>query len=217
MSYIGDFYSRPNAPTRRCARCGRRTQPPACWRGFLRCGHCAGAADEPTNDLDIDTLELLRELLQNYAGTVVPGQPRPAFSGQRRHQHDCWEGDPEFGGRTGLWREYEGGYEDWKQQRERSRVQPVAAGAARAEPRRRRALNGGQQKQAQLQEQRELDRAAGADRSARSRTDADRRSPCQRRYLYQRAAAGARCCGPARCDRSRVDASLERCGALTAR
>jgi ATP-binding cassette subfamily F protein uup len=39
----------------------------------------------------------------------------------------AWEGDPEFGGREGLWREYEGGYEDWKQQRERGRVLAAAA------------------------------------------------------------------------------------------
>jgi len=39
----------------------------------------------------------------------------------------AWEGDPAFGGRPGLWREYEGGYEDWKRQRERARVAPPAA------------------------------------------------------------------------------------------
>jgi ATP-binding cassette subfamily F protein uup len=38
----------------------------------------------------------------------------------------AWEGDPAFGGRPGLWREYEGGYEDWKRQRERARVAPPA-------------------------------------------------------------------------------------------
>jgi ABC-type molybdenum transport system ATPase subunit/photorepair protein PhrA len=38
--------------------------------------------DEPTNDLDIDTLELLEELLEEY-GDGVPGQPRPHVPGQR--------------------------------------------------------------------------------------------------------------------------------------
>jgi ATP-binding cassette subfamily F protein uup len=42
----------------------------------------------------------------------------------------AWEGDPAFGGRPGLWREYEGGYEDWLLQRERSRVAAGAAAAA---------------------------------------------------------------------------------------
>ncbi|HEX6722309.1 MAG TPA: ABC transporter ATP-binding protein, partial [Burkholderiaceae bacterium] len=43
-----------------------------------------------------------------------------------------WEGDPAFGGRPGLWREYEGGYEDWKLQRERARVLAEAAAPAPA-------------------------------------------------------------------------------------
>jgi ATP-binding cassette subfamily F protein uup len=34
----------------------------------------------------------------------------------------AWEGDPEFGGKDGLWREYEGGITDWLTQRERARV-----------------------------------------------------------------------------------------------
>ena len=33
--------------------------------------------DEPTNDLDLETLDLLQELLADYAGTVLRGQPRP--------------------------------------------------------------------------------------------------------------------------------------------
>jgi ATP-binding cassette subfamily F protein uup len=40
------------------------------------------------------------------------------------------EGDPAFGGRPGLWREYEGGYEDWKLQR--SRAQALAEATAPA-------------------------------------------------------------------------------------
>jgi ATP-binding cassette subfamily F protein uup len=98
--------------------------------------------DEPTNDLDIDTLDLLEELLQGYAGTVF------LVSHDRRFLDDvvtstiAWEGDPAFGGRPGLWREYEGGYSDWKQQRARSRVNvaatavpPAAAPAAAPKPR----------------------------------------------------------------------------------
>lgn len=40
-----------------------------CWRGCSR-GQRTCWCDEPTNDLDIDTLELLEDLLQNYEGTV---------------------------------------------------------------------------------------------------------------------------------------------------
>ncbi len=42
----------------------------------------------------------------------------------------AWEGDPVFGGRPGLWREYEGGYEDWKVQRARGKVLAASAAAA---------------------------------------------------------------------------------------
>ncbi|MFM7506351.1 MAG: ABC transporter ATP-binding protein, partial [Rubrivivax sp.] len=86
--------------------------------------------DEPTNDLDIDTLDLLEELLQGYAGTVF------LVSHDRRVLDNvvtstiAWEGDPAYGGRPGLWREYEGGYEDWKRQRERARVAPPAPAPA---------------------------------------------------------------------------------------
>jgi ATP-binding cassette subfamily F protein uup len=46
----------------------------------------------------------------------------------------AWEGDPVFGGRPGLWREYEGGYEDWKLQRSRAQALAVAAAPAPAAP-----------------------------------------------------------------------------------
>jgi ATP-binding cassette subfamily F protein uup len=41
----------------------------------------------------------------------------------------AWEGDPAFGGRPGLWREYEGGHAVWKEQRERARVSVAPAPA----------------------------------------------------------------------------------------
>ena len=43
--------------------------------------------DEPTNDLDIETLELLEELLLDYPGTLLAGEPRPRVPQQRGHQH----------------------------------------------------------------------------------------------------------------------------------
>jgi ATP-binding cassette subfamily F protein uup len=46
----------------------------------------------------------------------------------------AWEGDPAYGGRPGLWREYEGGITDWLTQRERSRVDVVAAPAPQTAP-----------------------------------------------------------------------------------
>jgi ABC transport system ATP-binding/permease protein len=95
--------------------------------------------DEPTNDLDIDTLDLLEELLQGYGGTVFLVSHDRRFLDNVVTSTIAWEGDPDFGGRPGLWREYEGGYEDWKLQRERTRqalaaAAPVVATARAAEP-----------------------------------------------------------------------------------
>ena len=86
--------------------------------------------DEPTNDLDIDTLELLEELLQSYPGTVFLVSHDRRFLDNVVTSTIAWEGDPAFGGRTGFWREYEGGYEDWKLQRERTRQALAAAAPA---------------------------------------------------------------------------------------
>jgi len=68
--------------------------------------------DEPTNDLDIDTLELLEQLLQDYKGTVFLVSHDRAFLDNVVTSIIAYEGD-------GSWREYEGGYEDWKIQKQR--------------------------------------------------------------------------------------------------
>ncbi len=74
--------------------------------------------DEPTNDLDIDTLELLEELLQSYAGTVFLVSHDRRFLDNVVTSTIVWEGDEV----PGRWREYEGGFEDWKMQRDRARA-----------------------------------------------------------------------------------------------
>ena len=86
--------------------------------------------DEPTNDLDVETLELLEELLQGYSGTVFLVSHDRRFLDHVVTSTIAWDGDPEFSGRPGRWREYEGGYEDWKRQRERARVVVPAAASA---------------------------------------------------------------------------------------
>jgi ATP-binding cassette subfamily F protein uup len=73
--------------------------------------------DEPTNDLDIDTLELLEELLEDYKGTVFLVSHDRTFLDNVVTQVIVAEGD-------GMWREYIGGYTDW----ERVRAQPQAGG-----------------------------------------------------------------------------------------
>jgi ABC transport system ATP-binding/permease protein len=72
--------------------------------------------DEPTNDLDIDTLELLEELLQNYPGTVFLVSHDRRFLDNVVTSTIAWEGQEI----PGFWREYEGGYEDWKLQQARA-------------------------------------------------------------------------------------------------
>ncbi len=88
--------------------------------------------DEPTNDLDIDTLELLEDLLQQYQGTVFLVSHDRRFLDNVVTSTIAWEGDPAFGGKPGLWREYEGGYEDWKVQRARAKRAAASAPAAAA-------------------------------------------------------------------------------------
>lgn len=63
--------------------------------------------DEPTNDLDIDTLELLEELLEEYSGTVFLVSHDRAFLDNVVTQVIVSEGN-------GYWREYVGGYSDWE-------------------------------------------------------------------------------------------------------
>lgn len=62
--------------------------------------------DEPTNDLDIETLELLEVLLQDYSGTLFLVSHDRAFLDNVVTQVIAFEGD-------GVFREYVGGYEDW--------------------------------------------------------------------------------------------------------
>ena len=134
MSYLSDFLFSPeraNAPVRTLS--GGERNRVLLARLFALPANVL-VLDEPTNDLDIDTLELLEELLQSYAGTVFLVSHDRRFLDNVVTSTLAWEGDPAYGGRPGLWREYEGGYEDWKQQRERGRVAPAAATpAARAE------------------------------------------------------------------------------------
>jgi ATP-binding cassette subfamily F protein uup len=105
--------------------------------------------DEPTNDLDIDTLELLEQLLQDYAGTVILVSHDRAFLDNVVTTSIAFEGE-------GRLVNVAGGYEDWKRERA-ARAAPVALGggtaakpAATPEPRREKRKLG-------YKEQRELE------------------------------------------------------------
>src|SRR5262249_50763624 len=69
--------------------------------------------DEPTNDLDIESLELLEQKLQEYSGTLLLVSHDRRFLDNVVTQTLVAEGD-------GLWREYVGGYSDWLPQRQSS-------------------------------------------------------------------------------------------------
>ena len=79
--------------------------------------------DEPTNDLDIDTLELLEELLQGYEGTVFLVSHDRTFLDNVVTSTLAWDG-------PGAWREYEGGVQDWLAQS--ARWQAMREAEARA-------------------------------------------------------------------------------------
>ena len=126
MSYLTDFLFSPeraNSPLRTLSG-GERNR--VLLARLLALPANVLVLDEPTNDLDIDTLELLEDLLQRYAGTVFLVSHDRRFLDNVVTSTIAWEGDVT----PGLWREYEGGWEDWKTQRDRSRALQVDAAKA---------------------------------------------------------------------------------------
>ena len=65
--------------------------------------------DEPTNDLDLETLELLEDYLMNYTGTILLVSHDRAFINNIVTSTIVFEGD-------GVVKEYIGGYDDWVRQ-----------------------------------------------------------------------------------------------------
>lgn len=112
-SYLGDFLfppARANSPVRSLSGGERNRLLLA--RLFARPANVL-VLDEPTNDLDIDTLELLEDLLQNYDGTVFLVSHDRTFLDNVVTSTIAFEGN-------GQWREFEGGVEDWLIQSRRS-------------------------------------------------------------------------------------------------
>ena len=81
--------------------------------------------DEPTNDLDAETLELLEELVADYAGTLLLVSHDRAFLDNVVTSTLVFEGDGQIN-------EYVGGYTDWL--RQRKVAAPAAASAAAPKP-----------------------------------------------------------------------------------
>jgi ATP-binding cassette subfamily F protein uup len=149
MSYLGDFLFPPRratAPVKTLSGGERNRLLLA--RLFAQPANLL-VLDEPTNDLDIDTLELLEDTLQGYTGTLLLVSHDRAFLDAIATQTLAPEGD-------GRWREYVGGYSDWLAQRPAAAPAPAAAAAAApAAPRERSA------RKLSYKEQRELDALPG--------------------------------------------------------
>ncbi|HEY4998776.1 MAG TPA: ATP-binding cassette domain-containing protein, partial [Usitatibacter sp.] len=110
ISYLGDFLfppERARAPVKSLSGGERNRLLLA--RLFSRPANVL-VLDEPTNDLDIETLELLEALLQEYTGTLFLVSHDRAFLDNVVTQTIAHEG----GGR---WKEYAGGYTDWQRAR----------------------------------------------------------------------------------------------------
>ncbi len=114
-SYLGDFLfspARAGSPVRSLSGGERNRLLLA--RLFARPANVL-VLDEPTNDLDIDTLELLEDLLQQYEGTVF------LVSHDRRFLDNVVTSTLVAEG-GGLWREYEGDVQDWLTQSARAQA-----------------------------------------------------------------------------------------------
>ena len=126
-SYLGDFLfspARATSPVKSLSGGERNRLLLA--RLFARPANVL-VLDEPTNDLDIDTLELLEELLQDYAGTVFLVSHDRAFMDNVVTSIIACEASEE---KPGFWREYEGSVQDWLTQSQRSQAIQAQSKAA---------------------------------------------------------------------------------------
>jgi ATP-binding cassette subfamily F protein uup len=111
--------------------------------------------DEPTNDLDVDTLELLEDLLAEYDGTLLLVSHDRAFLDNVVTSTIVFEGDGHVG-------EYVGGYEDWLRQRKpRADTAPRREKPAPPRPETTDARAPMPKKKLGYKEQRELDALPG--------------------------------------------------------
>jgi ATP-binding cassette subfamily F protein uup len=161
-SYLSDFLfspARANAPVRTLSGGERNRLLLA--RLFARPANVL-VLDEPTNDLDIDTIELLEDLLADFQGTVF------LVSHDRRFLDNVVTSTIVFEGQ-GQWREYEGDVQDWITQSTRAaaiaeqaalaaqKTTPPAVAPPPPAPAPAEAPVGGTKRKLSYKEQRELD------------------------------------------------------------
>jgi len=127
MSYLADFLfptQRAQSPVRMLSGGERNRLLLA--RLFARPANLL-VLDEPTNDLDIESLELLEQRLQDYDGTLILVSHDRKFLDNVVTQTLAAEPD-------GVWREYVGGYSDWLQQRPAPAAAPASAPKRASKP-----------------------------------------------------------------------------------
>lgn len=125
MSYLSDFlFSPERARTPVKALSGGECNRLLLAKLFTKPANML-VLDEPTNDLDVETLELLEELLANFDGTVLLVSHDRAFMDNVVTSVFAFEGD-------GVVKEYVGGYSDWV--RQGGRFPPEASAQQEAEP-----------------------------------------------------------------------------------
>jgi ATP-binding cassette subfamily F protein uup len=110
MSYLGDFLFPPRRANSKVSMLsGGERNRLLLARLFAKPANVL-VLDEPTNDLDIESLELLESALQDYEGTILLVSHDRAFLDNVVTQTIAAEGD-------GAWKEYAGGYSDYLRQR----------------------------------------------------------------------------------------------------
>ncbi len=121
-SYLGDFlFSAKRSATPVRALSGGERNRLLLARLFARPANML-VLDEPTNDLDVDSLELLEASLQSFRGTLLLVSHDRTFVDNIVTQTLVAEGE-------GHWQEYAGGYRDWLAQRPAAR--PASGGSTR--------------------------------------------------------------------------------------
>jgi ATP-binding cassette subfamily F protein uup len=124
MSYLGDFLFTPQrARTPVKALSGGECNRLLLAQLFAQPANLL-VMDEPTNDLDIETLELLEELLSNYTGTLLLVSHDRAFLDNVVTSTLVFEGQ-------GRIQEFVGGYQDWlRQAKPALKAEPATAPTA---------------------------------------------------------------------------------------
>jgi ATP-binding cassette subfamily F protein uup len=162
MTYLADFLFPPERANAKVgALSGGERNRLLLARLFARPANIL-VLDEPTNDLDIDTLELLETLLQDYAGTVILVSHDRAFLDNVVTQVLAYDGD-------GRWVENPGGHTEWQaylarragaRSAEREAAKPAGAAAAGAQPS-QAAAGGGRKSKLSYKDARELESLPG--------------------------------------------------------